>query len=210
MKRGNHSKSRSSKALVMILALVLIIGATAGATLAWFTDTTGPVVNTFTVGNVDITLGETKSDFKMIPGHTIDKDPLVTVVDGSEDCWLFVKLDEAILPAPSASPYAGTQTFRSYLTYEIADDWTPLDGHSGVYYRSVMKGDATKAFPVIKGDKVTVLPGVTKGMMDELTNANCNPTLTVTAYACQYYSTNDTPFAVDAAWHTIVGGEHTP
>ena len=58
MKRGNHSKSRFPKALALVLAVVLLVGAAIGGTVAWLTDKTGDVVNTFTVGNIDIELAE--------------------------------------------------------------------------------------------------------------------------------------------------------
>ena len=83
------------RTLALILALVLVFGAAVGGTIAYLTDTTDPVTNTFTVGNIDITLAETKDDFKMVPGCDIAKDPKVTVTANSEDCWLFVKIDES-------------------------------------------------------------------------------------------------------------------
>ena len=223
MKRGNHSKARGSKALVIVLALVLLVGATIGGTIAWLTDVTDPVVNTFTVGNIDIELTEddttpdntddaNANSYKMIPGHTIAKNPTVTVVDGSEDCWLFVKLEEAI--APQTTDNSFDKTFDDYITYSVAAGWTALPGHDGVYYRSVMADATEKVFPVLTDNQVTVKPGVTKTMMDNLTNAGKNPTLTVTAYACQYYSGTNSdgtqqPFTVDVAWHTVNGDSHS-
>ena len=94
------------KTLALLLALVLVFGAAVGGTIAYLTDTTDPVTNTFTVGKVDITLTETfntdtnndqKNDAwqaQLIPGTTYAKDPVVTVTNDSEDCWLFVKFEE--------------------------------------------------------------------------------------------------------------------
>ena len=68
------------KALFIMLSAALIVCATVAGTLAWLTDTTDPVVNTFTVGDINITLTESKNlDLKMVPGRTITKDPKVTV-----------------------------------------------------------------------------------------------------------------------------------
>ena len=92
-RRARQRRNRRILMTVCLLALVMVVSV--GATIAWLTDTTDPVTNTFTVGNIDITLAETKTDFKMVPGNTIDKDPKVTVVGGSEDCWLFVKVEES-------------------------------------------------------------------------------------------------------------------
>ena len=68
--------------------LVAALAATAigGATLAYFTDEE-EAVNTFSVGNVDITLTESEwveSDAKLIPGRVIDKNPTITLEAGSE------------------------------------------------------------------------------------------------------------------------------
>ena len=67
------------KILVACLCVALAVLTIAGTTLAYLTATTESVTNTFTVGNIDITLAETKTDFKMVPGSTIAKDPMVTV-----------------------------------------------------------------------------------------------------------------------------------
>lgn len=175
--------------VAMALALVLLVGAVVGGTIAWFIDETPAKENIFTVGNIDIDLTETKTDFKMVPGCTIDKDPKVSVTDGSEDCWLFVKIDESA-------------NLDEFITYAVATGWTAGDGTSipgNVWYRSVMADDTERVFSVLTGDEVTVKDTVTKKMMDALTDAT-RPTLTFTAYAVQYYETNDTPMDVAAAW----------
>ena len=66
-------------------ALALALGVF--GTVAWLTDTAGPVNNVFSVGNVKIGLTETTTEFKMVPGIDIDKDPVVTVKANSEDAW---------------------------------------------------------------------------------------------------------------------------
>ena len=92
-KKANSRRSVSMKTFVAMLALVLVIGCAVGGTVAWLTAQTGPVVNTFTYGDIDITLGETTgNNYKIIPGVDIEKDPKVTVKKGSEACWLFVKV----------------------------------------------------------------------------------------------------------------------
>ena len=64
------------KALFIMLSAALIVCATVAGTLAWLTDTTDPVVNTFTVGDINITLTECENlDLKMVPGQPIRKDP---------------------------------------------------------------------------------------------------------------------------------------
>ena len=110
------------KALFIMLSAALIVCATVAGTLAWLTDTTDHVVNTFTVGDINITLTESEDlDLKMVPGRTITKDPKVTVKEGSEACWLFVKVVKS-------------GNFDSFMTFEIANGWTELTEGSGVYY----------------------------------------------------------------------------
>lgn len=164
------------KALFIMLSAALIVCTTVAGTLAWLTDTTAPVVNTFTVGDINITLTESENlDLKMVPGRTITKDPKVTVKAGSEACWLFVKVEKS-------------GNFDSFMTFEIANGWTELTEGSGVYYRNVgdksADGATDEPFPVISGNKVTVKNTVTKADLKGLTEATY-PTLTLTAYAVQ-------------------------
>ena len=165
-----------------MLSAALIVCATVAGTLAWLTDTTDHVVNTFTVGDINITLTESKKlDLKMVPGRTITKDPKVTVKAGSEACWLFVKVVKS-------------GNFDSFRTFEIANGWTELTEGSGVYYRIVgdksADGATDEPFPVISGNKVTVKNTVTKADLNGLTEATY-PTLTFTAYAVQKDGIND-------------------
>ena len=55
-------KNAKKKALATLVALVLVIACAVGATFAWFTDSTAPVENIFTVGSIDITLAEGNND----------------------------------------------------------------------------------------------------------------------------------------------------
>ena len=94
------------KKLTMVVSLLLVMALSIGGTLAYLTDKTDAIENTFTIGNVKIDLTETgatkgandelfKNSFKMVPGNEIDKDPTVTVEAGSEACWLFVKIEKS-------------------------------------------------------------------------------------------------------------------
>ena len=118
------------KTLALLLALVLVFGAAVGGTIAYLTDTTGPVTNTFTVGNIDIDLDETKTDFKMVPGCDIAKDPVVTVDANSEDCWLFVRIDES-------------SNLKDFISYAVAEGWTQGDGTNMVPQRPTLQEEQT-------------------------------------------------------------------
>lgn len=175
---SNHANRRSvgMKTFVAMLALVLVIGCAVGGTVAWLTAQTGPVVNTFTYGDIDIELTETKPEnqqAKIIPGVDIEKDPKVTVKANSEACYLFVKVEQ-------------TGNFvDGKVSYSIADGWTALEGENGVYYREVAATTADMDFYVLKNNKITVSDELTKGDIQNLSGANKTPKLTFTAYAVQ-------------------------
>ena len=95
-----------SKALLMTLCAVLLVAASVLGTMAYLTST-DEVENTFTVGNVKITLDEAKvnadgtvngnervkgNEYKLMPGHTYTKDPTVTVKKPSVDSYVRMKV----------------------------------------------------------------------------------------------------------------------
>ena len=172
-RRAQQRKRRNRRIALTLCVMFVVLAASIGGTVAWLTDTTTPVTNTFTAGDINITLAETTgSDYKMVPGVDIAKDPKVTVKAGSEDCYLFVKVEKS-------------ENFNSFMNnYAIADGWNVLDGEEGVYYREVTNVTADVSFYVLSGNKVTVRDSVTKQMMNNLTETT-RPTLTFTAYAVQ-------------------------
>ena len=185
MKNHANRRSVSSKAFAAVLALVLVLGCALGGTVAWLVAKSDPVVNTFTYGDINIALTETTGkDYTIIPGVDIAKDPKVTVKANSEACWLFVKVDEA-----------GTFV-EGKVTYSIADDWKPLTGQPGVYYREVGAVTADTDFHVLKDDVVKVSSELTKADIQGITT---KPTLTFKAYAVQKDGIADAA----AAWSKI-------
>lgn len=177
------------KSLALLLAIAIVVVGVVAGTVAWLTDKTPSVTNTFTTSDINIELKETKNNFQMIPGWNIEKDPKVTVKTGSEACYLFVKLEKST-------------NFDTFMTYEMADGWTALPGNDGVFYREVAAATADTTFEVLKGNQVTVKDEVTKAQMNDLT-ADTYPTLTVTAYASQLYKNNTEKFTAAAAWANI-------
>lgn len=176
------------KTLITILATVLVCCCMIGGTLAWLLDQTYTVTNTFTVGNVNIKLTEDnyadpsnpldatdaakEQSFKMIPGSTIAKKAEVTVLKGSEACYVYVKIAET-------DP-------GNAIVWAIADGWTALDGVPGVYYRT--QSDLSSAssveatYSVFEGNRVTVSNGLRQ-------SDTSNPTIAITAYAIQSANT---------------------
>lgn len=161
------------KTLIAVVSTVLVCCCVFGGTLAYLTAKTEKITNTFTVGDVAITLTETTgTEYKMIPGHVYSKNPKVAVTAGSEACWLFVKVDETNNP-------------KNYLTYSIDSKWKPVSGATGVYYISVDATNATNGvtYSVLTGNTVTVISTLTQA---QLSAAKSDvPAIAFTAYAVQ-------------------------
>lgn len=175
------------KKVLSIVAVVLVLCCAIGGTLAWLTDKSEVVTNTFAPSNIKIELKEnTGTQYKMVPGQTIAKDPAAKVLAGSEECWLFVKLEKSA-------------NFDTFMTYEMANGWEPVAEETNVYARKVTTAEIGTAYSVLLNDQVTVKGTVTEAMMEGLTTANY-PTLTITAYATQLYKSNGVEFTAAEAW----------
>lgn len=82
---------KMKKVLAMALALVLAMAVGVGATLAYLMDT-DEATNTFTVGNVDITLNEVfEQGSKLLPGIDVQKQISVTN-NGSEEAYVRIHM----------------------------------------------------------------------------------------------------------------------
>lgn len=221
MSNGKYSKRRgvSTKAMSLILAVVLIVGLTVGGTLAWLTDTTSEVENTFTVGNIDIELAESvdtdqdgKASFKIIPGSSETKDPKVTVKANSEACYVFVTVTEVNNVAVAA---IGDKAAVPYVTYSIDSGWTELtsaaSGNTKVYYRTQNATTSDVPYSVLTGDSVSYSTDLTKTEIDKLynndgtVNTGVLPKLTFKAYAVQQ-SNGTATFTVEQAWDIAQDG----
>lgn len=177
--------SATSKLAVMVLAIAVVLCTTVGGTYAWMMAKTDSVVNTFVFGNIDLTLTETDTGdgdgdentntYNLMPGAVIGKDPKVTVAKGSEDCWVFVKLEKS-------------ENFNQFLEYQLAEGWTSLgEEYPDIYYMEWTESLSTPVYEygVLKDDVVNVKGEVTAQMIQEVDKAGAYPTLTITAYAVQ-------------------------
>lgn len=189
--KSKTNRTVSIKIAALIAAIVLVIGCTAGGTVAWLVSKPDPITNVFTVGDINAELTETKTEFKIVPGVNIAKDPVATVTANSEDCYLFVELTEENWPN-----FTEKDSTTRKVKYEIAKGWTKLESADGVYYREVTKNDTEdQAFHVLKNDQVTVSSTLTKKEANDIQKA---PKLTVAVYAVQKESMGS---AADA-WET--------
>lgn len=194
-----------SKKKIVSLCLTLALMATLciGGTLAYFTDT-DDATNTFTVGNVDITLTEPKWEGsgskdapEVYPGEPLAKDPTVTN-NGANPCFVRIKVEGL-----NCLGNAGMITYRTdYVTDKLGDNWVKgTDGY--FYYNKVLEvGDTTDAL----FDQIVMPTGLTNG--DATTAYNVN----VTAEAVQAQGAKTSWSAVQtmtvaeiAAWFETCG-----
>ncbi len=173
------------KVLIIALCAVLLVSISVMGTMAYLTSQAS-VTNTFTVGKVGIELDEALVDangkeitgenakrvkenkYKLLPGLDYDKDPTIHVASDSENCWLFVKVENGISAIESGS----------IATQMAEQGWTLVDGTTNIYGRAA----ANKA-----GDNVTVFEHFT--IKDDVNNTTlagyAGKTIVVTAYAIQ-------------------------
>ena len=163
------------KIFLSSLALILILIFSVSATYAYLTDS-AVAVNTFTVGQVGISLTEDTAAKSspgniLIPGLTYEKKPLITVDDESQPCWLFIELENGLEDIEAV----GDTSIAAQLK---KNGWLPLEDTENVYYYSsvVSAGESIKTF-----ESFTVSSDVTA---EEL--AACDgATVGVTAYSVQ-------------------------
>ena len=184
-----------NKALLLALCAVSLVTASVLGTMAYLTDNK-KVTNTFTVGSVAITMDETDvntdgtpvegenvdrvtaNEYKLLPGHTYVKDPQIHVAPTSEDCYLFVKVENGIAAIESKD------ADKSVDAQMVAKGWTKVEGQTNVYVKMngnalqiVKGGETVNVFETLTIDGATV----DKTKLEQYKNA----TITVTAYAVQ-------------------------
>ena len=194
-------KARNRRVVLTVCLMLAVCVASIGGTIAWLTDTTEEVKNTFSPSNIDLTLSEdhpTDGKANMIPGGIIEKNPKVTI-ENDVDAYLFVTIEESVNPdldkyiAWDIDTSDGAWTRYSTTVKENAD--------SHIYYRVVPKGVDPQSFFILKDNRVSVLTTVIKTDMDAISGENAvQPTLTFKAYAIQKESGNGISFTAAEAW----------
>ena len=226
----------SNRTLALVLACTLLLAGVVSGTLAWLTAKTDKVDNVFSTSDITVELKEHTYDaaadkltetettdgvdnYKMVPGWTIPKDPWAKVSSGSEDCYLFVKIEGN--NAAISKNEDGSYSLGAYIRYAVAEPWTSLDetNYPNVFYIEISedskkdkeynilgKGEYTDEEGVAYawGDNsVLTMPEVTKEMMAAV--GENKPTLSFTAYAVQLWKSNESggdnaKFTPEQAW----------
>ena len=207
------------KKLMTVLALVLVVAMSVAGTYAYLTSA-DKVVNTFTVGNVQIKLDEAKANadgtlvpnadrvkansYKLLPGHNYKKDPMVTVLKGSESSYvkMTVTFSKAAELDAIFAPDGGADMTSIFNGYDSAN-WIYMGNTEDTvantrtyefwYKETVAAPNADVALDALF-DSITV-PGTIDN--DQLATIK-GMTITVNAYAIQADGFND---AADAWSH---------
>lgn len=181
MTRNVQKKMR--RLAMLACSAILLVCVSIGATFAYLTSQ-DVVTNSFTVGSVAITLDEAKvnadgtpipnesrvkaNEYHLVPGRSYTKDPTVHVGDTSEDCYLFVKLENGIAEIEAS----GNGTIAAQLA---ANGWTAVAGEENVYaYSTVAQA----------GDDLLLFASFTVGSDADVSDFE-EETIEITAYAIQ-------------------------
>ena len=193
------------KITAIFLCVALLATAIVGASLAYFTDT-DEATNTFTVGSVAIKLDEAKvgldgtpvepaarvksNEYKLLPGHTYNKDPMVTVLQGSESSYIkmtvtFTKADalDAIF-APNGADL--TSIFNGYnsTNWIYKGNTEDTEKHTRTYefwYKEAVPATTEDVALDALFDRITVPGNINNDQLATIEGM----TITVNAYAIQ-------------------------
>lgn len=201
------------KAALLLCSAVLLVCISIGATVAYLTSK-DTVVNTFTVGNVAITMDETKVDengtpiqgvdpvqantYKLMPGHTYTKDPTIHVSDTSEEAYLGVKV---VFENSAEADEKLSLNMLSIFSGFIAENWTiqeKTQEDNDVYYLLTRKNTVTKNDNIKLFDYVVITDEMTNEQIAYLNNIR----MEITAYAVQKDGFSSAADALKAAFAT--------
>lgn len=196
---------KRNKILGLMVGAVALVGVSIMGTMAYLTST-DEVVNTFTVGNVQIKLDEAKANpdgtlvpnadrvqensYKLLPGHTYNKDPMVTVLKGSESSYVKMtvtftrsaELDDIFAPTGANM----TSIFKGYDSTNWIDKGNTEDTTANTrtyefwYKEPVAAQDADVALDALF-DQIVVPASITNEQLETIAGM----TITVNAYAIQ-------------------------
>ena len=158
-----------NKRKILITAFALLTLFLIGGTMAYFTDTE-TVTNTFTLGNVDITLTEPNfvaaNATGLMPGSVVAKNPIITNV-GASSAYVFLKVTEPC--------YNTAKVFN----YTLNSGWTVVGTAGSCSGSGVSTIDTVYAYS--NGTAMTELPTsgttATAALFDNVTiNGNLDAT----------------------------------
>ncbi len=182
---------KAKRALLMVLCALLLCVASVFGTLAYLTSQ-DTVTNTFTVGNVKITMDETKVDeygravyenecvqanqYKLMPGHEYTKNPTIHVDPNSEECYLFIKVENGI--ADIEAKTSQENNYRNIEDQLATMLWEKVEGTENVYYSNAT-AQADKSYNIFNYFRID------SALADTDLAAYADAEIVITAYAIQ-------------------------
>lgn len=182
------SNLRQRKKLIAACAAVaLLLALTARPTFSWLSAQSETVVNTFAGGTISILLDEapvgadgkkvegartTANSYKYKAGATLDKDPRPTVLKGSEECYVFLCVENGL-------------TDKFTMNYDT-ESWKEVarDGEKTVYaYKARVNALEAEEDKVLEPIFTTVT--VSSALTAEEIAGLGERKLSITAYAAQ-------------------------
>lgn len=169
-------------------ALALTAAVAVGGTLAWLT-ANDSVQNTFTVGNIQMSMDEAPVDangqategartdantYHIVPGGSYDKDPTIHFNAGNDASYLFVKVENGL--EGIEANVDGKDTIEEQI---LANGWAAVDDEENVYYKAVSANTGAAAVDYVVFENLYISETASD------LSAYADKTITVTAYAIQ-------------------------
>ena len=198
---------KNNKALLVTLSAVAMVIATVFGTMAYFTDQ-DVVTNTFTVGQVHLTLDEKNVDqdqdkdgeiperdkenqYRLIPGHTYEKDPTVTIEKNSEASYVYMTVtvqnyENLTKALPQSDYYAdGVFLLQNLCDWKADSPWQYKGFKDGkyrfVYQNTVSGGENGTKLPALFNEITVPGADIDNDSIKYLENVQ----IVVNAYAVQ-------------------------
>lgn len=131
-------------------------------------------------------LGEKGRDaLVLLPGADMRQGFSMTVNNSGAGCWLFAKLEFS-------------DNFYDYLSYQIADGWTPYPGEDDLYYRFVSGEESGTTFDIFTNDSLHALDCLTAEDLAELERSGAFPEC-----LCHAYIAMAGNFSAEQAWEFL-------
>ena len=193
-KKEGYLEMNKKSLLMMMVTICLIAVVGVGATLAYLTDSTDTLTNTFTLGKTDIEIDEPEWEEPedIVPGQEIAKDPTVTVMANSVDSYVFMSISGV-----DAMEAAG------FELGEINAAWVKADGadsKDGIYVYSDANGPAV----VAKSDANQELPALFETVTYLESNTETKGgTFNLLVKAAAVQATGDDAFTYEEAYAAV-------
>lgn len=151
----------------------------------------------------------TENEYKLLPNHTYTKDPIVHISEDSEECWVFVKVEnglnnehevvyidaegketkKTVSGIEAASEANGYQNIEAQMK---ANDWAPVDEDNGIWAYKETVSNAKKNLDRPVFEELKIDGSVDAATLEQYSehkdkdgNTVAGETIVISAYAVQ-------------------------